>query len=153
MSKSKKFGHCNTGDIVNIFRWFYYIYYIHYILFTLYTIYTILYTLYYMHYILYTLHYIHFKGSLKKKINIRVDFSILGQNPPYTPQRMDNVFFSTWFYRCFIVVFQFLDVFFTLKAKKKTQTVDWTRNPPPPNGKIHPYVFCFFLKPSLTANC
>ena len=47
--------------------------------------------------------------------------------PPPPPLKMDYVFF----HHCFIVLFQFLDILFTLKVKKKRAKVDSTRNPPP----------------------
>ena len=72
------------------------------------------------------------KGRFQKKQkNIRVDFSILGQNPPYTPQRMDNVFFFNMvlslFYRCFPISGRI----FYIKSKKKREQWTGPETPPP----------------------
>ena len=61
---------------------------------------------------------------------------------PPAPLKMDYVFF----HYCFIVLFQFLDIIFTLKVKKKCEK--WTRpETPPPHCGLSPSkcFFCFFL--------
>ena len=66
-----------------------------------------------------------------------MDLVQLTWNPP--PLKMDYVF-----HHCFIVLFQFFDIIFTLKfKKKKTWKVDSAQNPPPPCG-LSPSK-CFFV--------
>ena len=60
--------------------------------------------------------------------------------PPPPPLNMDYVFF----HHCFIVLFQFLDIIFTLKVKKKHEK--WTRPETPPHCGLSPskFVLIFF---------
>ena len=62
---------------------------------------------------------------------------------PPPPPNVDYVFFS---HHCFIILFQFLDIIFTLKVKKTMWKVDSAQNPPPPPlwTKSIQMFFCFF---------
>ena len=53
-----------------------------------------------------------------------------GFNPPAPPQMWTMFFFLT--HHCFFVLFQFLDIFFTLKVKKIHEKWIRTKTPPPP---------------------
>ena len=79
-------------------------------------------------------------GKLKKKEHLDGLSPTYLKPPPPTPLKMDYVFFS---HHCFIVLFQFLDIIFTLKVKKQTWKVDSARDPPPHCG-LSPSK-CFFV--------
>ena len=61
--------------------------------------------------------------------------------PPQHPQMVDYVFF----HHGFIILFQFLDIIFTLKSKKNMRRVDSAGNPPPPKKNGLSPQKCFFL--------
>ena len=85
----------------------------------------------------------HSKGSfIKKKKTFWWIKSNLPQNPP-RPPLMWTMFF---FHHCFIVLFQYLDIFFYIKSKKNTWKVDSDRNPPPHCGFNPSKCFFFLMK-------
>ena len=64
-------------------------------------------------------------GKLKKKWD---GLSPTYLKPPPHPPKNGLCFF----HHCFIILFQFLDIIFTLKVKKNMWKVDSARDPPPP---------------------
>ena len=85
----------------------------------------------------------HSKGKKKKKM---MDYVQLTSKPPTpAPLNVDYVFFHP----CFIVLFQYLDIFFTLKVKKICEKWIRTKTPPPPivdliHQNVVFFVFVFF---------
>ena len=63
--------------------------------------------------------------------------------PPPPPPNVDYVFFN----HCFIILFQYLDIFFYIKSIKNMWKVDSDRNPPPIVDLIHQNVFLFIKLP------
>ena len=82
----------------------------------------------------------------KKKKKIDGFSPTYPKTPPCPPPKCGLCFFS---HHCFIVLFQFLDIFFTLKVKKIREKWIRTKTPPPHCG-LNPskccfFCFCFFL--------
>ena len=69
-----------------------------------------------------------------------MDLVQLTRNPPPAPPKCGLCFFS---HHCFIVLFQFLDIFVTLKVKKIREKWIRTETPPPHCG-LNPSK-CFFV--------
>ena len=95
------------------------------------------------------------KGSLKKnKKHLDGLSPTYLKPPPPAPPKNGLCFF---FHHCFIVLFQFLDIIFTLKVKKKHAKVDSARNPPPPlwtkSIQMFFFFFFFFLTSLSVLNC
>ena len=65
------------------------------------------------------------------------------ENPHPPPLMWTNVFF----HHCFIILFQFLDIFFYIKSKKKREKWTQPETPPPPTCGLNPSkCFCLFFK-------
>ena len=75
-----------------------------------------------------------------------MDLVQLTRKPPPAPPKCGLCFFS---HHCFIVLFQFLDIFFTLKLKKICEKWIRTETPPPPHCGLNPskcFFVCLFFK-------
>ena len=77
----------------------------------------------------------------KKQKNILMDLVQLTRKPPPAPPKCGLCFFS---HHCFIILFQFLDIFFTLKVKQIREKWIRTETPPPPLW-IKSIIFFFFF--------
>ena len=71
-----------------------------------------------------------------------MDLVQLTRKTPPCPPKCGLCFFS---HHCFIVLFQFLDIFFTLKVKKIREKWIRTETPPPPHCGLNPFFFFFFF--------
>ena len=95
-----------------------------------------------MHRDMHTMHVV--LGKFKKKQKHFDGLSPTYLKTPPCPPKMWTMFF---FHHCFIVLFQYLYIFFYIKSKKNTCKVDSDRDPPPPPhcGLNPSKCFCFFL--------
>ena len=75
-----------------------------------------------------------------------MDLVQLTRKPPPAPPKCGLCFFS---HHCFIVLFQFWDIFFTLKVKKIREKWIRTETPPPHCGLNPSKCFFFFFLTSL----